>query len=277
MKNSVSGNSKEKKKVRVQFKMRRAVRAAGLLLCGLSLWHLAEIGTQSRTKTDIYHEMEKEVLTNTVADTEEERDEAETAAEEKKPFDYRTVSIDFDGLKEKNEDIIGWILFDYNGISYPVLQGEDNEEYLYLMADGTKNPAGSIFMDALCSMDFTDAHTILYGHNMKDVSMFGKLKYYRLSKDYYEENKYFTIFTPQEILRYVIFSWYEVEEDDRVYQVGFLEETFDAFAEEIGRRGLTDTKITAGGRDKVVTLSTCSVEGKRFVVHGKLIYKWMTE
>lgn len=246
MKKSVSGN----------FKRNIFFCAAGAVLMGTALYQLTGIGMESKERKDFYGRIEKSAV-------------EESSSEEKTKEE---VTIDFDTLKKMNEDIVGWILFDKNGISYPILQGKDNEEYLYTMADGTKNPAGSIFLDALCSPDFEDAHTIIYGHNMKDLSMFGKLKQYGIKKDYYQENKYFTIYTPDGAFRYEIFAWYEAAEDDSVYQVGsWEEESFGEFVAQMIKRRYRDTEVTAGKNDKIVTLSTCSSAGMRFVVHGKRV------
>ena len=73
--------------------------------------------------------------------------------------------VDFDALKEKNEEIIAWIYIPDTNINYPVVQGEDNRKYLNVMPDGTPHFSGSIFMDYRCEADFSDPHTILYGHN----------------------------------------------------------------------------------------------------------------
>ena len=186
--------------------------------------------------------------------------------------DCRSVEIDFTYLKGINEDIIGWLLFDHNGISYPLLQGKDNQEYLYTLADRTPNDAGSIFMESLCSPDFKDPHTILYGHNRKDGTMFGKLKWYGADPDYYKENRFFTVYTPEGYFRYEVFAWYEAAQDDIAYQVGFAaDEVFAEFVEKLWQRRSTDTKAAIGREDKIITLSTCSVAGRRFVVHGKMI------
>ncbi len=247
MKKSVSGNSKRN----------RVFTGAGVLLIAASLYLLIPVGREYKKGKDTYEQLETAVLQETKPET---------------AFDYRAVQIDFDALKNVNEDVIGWIHFDDNGISYPVLQGSDNEEYLYTLADKTANRSGSIFMDASCSADFSDSHTIIYGHNMKDLSMFGKLKKYRTDENYYEENRYFTIYTPKQTYRYEIFAWYEAAEDDSVYQVGFrADEEFGAFTDRIIERRYQDTGVAADREDKIITLSTCSSADRRFVVHGKLI------
>lgn len=268
MKKSVSVNSRK-----------NHLLIAGDLLLLVSFFSLLSIGIEYKKEEDSYRQLEQAAMKETISkDTDHSigdgvrTDSSDFDKDTDGTFDYFAVQIDFEMLKQVNEDIIGWILFDFNGISYPILQGEDNEEYLYTLADKTENKAGSIFMDAACASDFSDVHTIIYGHNMKNLSMFGKLKYYRTKADYYKENCYFTIYTPDKICRYEIFAWYEASEDDSVYQVGFKEdEVFDSFVGQMLNRRYTDTGIRADKEDKIVTLSTCSSNGKRFLVHGKLI------
>lgn len=260
MKKSVSGNFKRK----IFFSL------AGLLLLGIACYQLMDIGIQYQRERDAYVRFWNTAENN--EDTDGTRQKAKKQADNSGEADYSKLKIDFEALKKINEDIIGWIRFDENGINYPVLQGRDNEEYLSVLPDKTKNAAGSIFMDYLCSSDFRDSHTILYGHNMKNLSMFGKLKQYRTMEGYYEKNRYFTIYMPDKIYRYEIFAWYEAGMEDSVYQVGFTDEkVFGEFVGQMLERRYQDTKVTADEKDRIVTLSTCSAAGKRFVVHGKLI------
>ena len=234
----------------------------------IACYQLAEIGTSSQQGQTVY-----ERLRDAAGEDDNQKKPRQTAkkqADNSGQFDYRKVKIDFDALKKMNEDITGWIRFDQNGIDYPVLKGRDNEEYLHILPDKTKNAAGSIFMDYLSSSDFSDSHTILYGHNMKNLSMFGRLKQYRTTEGYYEDNRYFTIYTPDQIFRYEIFAWYEADAADPVYQVEFTDgEAFGAFVDQMLERRYRDTGVTADRQDKIVTLSTCSTEGKRLIVHGK--------
>lgn len=260
MRKSVSGNSKKK-----HFSL-----IAGLLLFGTACYQLMNIGAEYGQGRDAYARFQHAAEEND--DPNDGRYAAKKQADNGGGFDFCNFKIDFDKLKNINEDIVAWIRFDSNGIDYPVLQGRDNEEYLDILPDQTKNAAGSIFMDYMCSWDFTDSHTILYGHNMKNLSMFGRLKQYRTIDGYYEKNRYFTIYVPDKIYRYEIFAWYEAGVEDSVYQVGFTdEEAFGTFVDQMLERRYRDTDVSADKQDKIVTLSTCSAAGKRFVVHGKMI------
>ena len=107
-----------------------------------------------------------------------ERKDGETPEENQE----ETVTVDFEALKKINPEIIAWIRIPDTRIDYPVVQGTDNEYYLKHTFKKTEHVAGSIFLDKDNSPDFTNRKTILYGHNMKDGSMFqGLHKYERES------------------------------------------------------------------------------------------------
>lgn len=258
MKKSVFGNSR----------LHRIFAIAGICLILVAFCQIARITAEPKRSSDSYKKLEQTAVTHRKKDKKTQNSTESIT----NSFDYRDVKIDFDKLRQINEDITAWILFDNNKISYPIVQGKDNEEYLYQMADKTKNPAGSIFIDSQCSADFTDSHTILYGHNMKDQSMFGSLKNYYLKEDYFQKNRCFTIYTPTQPLRYEVFAWYEAAADDDVYQVGFTaDEEFGRFVNQILSKRYRNVEISVTQQDRIVTLSTCSSSGKRFIVHGKQI------
>lgn len=174
-------------------------------------------------------------------------------------------------LKEQNEDVIGWITFDNMELSYPIMHGEDNDYYLTHTFSGESNSAGSIFMEAANNSDFEDCHTIIYGHNMRNLSMFGQLKNYKKEK-FYEEHQYFTIYTTEHVYRYQIFAYYDISEVGDVYAIGFVPDAdFQEFINEMFRRSYYDTDVEVTEQDKVITLSTCSSEGNRFVINAKRI------
>ena len=172
-------------------------------------------------------------------------------------------------LHEEYEEVIGWILFDDVDISYPVMQSADNTYYLNHTYSGTENPSGSIFMEAANSPDFQDCHTIIYGHNMKDLSMFGKLRNYK-KEGFYEDHSTFRIYTLDQVYRYQIFAYYDIDMDSELYTVGFSPDpAFESFISSMYRHSYLDTGVMADSEDKIVTLSTCSREGERFVLNAK--------
>ena len=123
-------------------------------------------------------------------------------------------------------------------------------------------------MEGMNTPDFQDYHTILYGHNMKNLSMFGSLKKYK-TEDFYKDHHFFTIYTSECAYRYQIFAYYDVPETDEVYTVGFApDETFQKFIDKMKQKSYDDTGVNVTKDDHIMTLSTCSTTGKRFVVHA---------
>lgn len=182
---------------------------------------------------------------------------------------YEDVDIQLSELQQINDDIIGWIRFDsLDKISYPILYSGDDATYLRTDIYGNESTAGCIFMEGLNNPDFNDSHTIIYGHNMRNLSMFGSLKKYK-EDGFYEDNQFFTIYTVDRAYRYQIFAYSDVTEDSDVYAVGYVPgEQFESFLHQIIRSSYVDTGVAVSKDDKMITLSTCSTSGKRFVVHA---------
>lgn len=179
------------------------------------------------------------------------------------------IRVDFEDLKELNPDVVGWIFFENEDISYPVLYSGDNVRYLRRTLDGKNASAGSIFLDGDNTPDFEDSRCVIYGHNMKNLSMFGKIKYYR-EKEYYEEHQYFQILAEGVVYRYQIFSCFDVPETEtEICRVDFgPDEDFSKFIDTLRKRSLMDTEIEVESDDKVVTLLTCYVTGRRTLVNA---------
>lgn len=179
----------------------------------------------------------------------------------------KIVDVDISSLRNINEDIIGWIYFENVDISYPVLYSGDNSTYLRCSYTGEDIQAGSIFMEANNSRDFSDAHTIIYGHNMKDLSMFGKLKYYASDEDYILSREYFQIITDQRKYRYKIISYKTVTPDSDVYTIyGQGDQDFPAFVNNVLQKGShLESNYSIECNDHLITLSTCAGDN-RFVV-----------
>jgi len=124
------------------------------------------------------------------------------------------------------------------------------------------------------SSDWSDSHTILYGHNMKNLSMFGKLRYYKAEKEYVDEHRYFQIITAEGKRRYEIFSYFDTDPASWVYELPFSEgEAYDHYLSELRRHSYQniDTERDVTSADSVITLSTCSSNERRFTVHGYLV------
>lgn len=175
-------------------------------------------------------------------------------------------------------DVVGWIDFDTLPISYPLMQGETNQDYLRTTYSGTKATAGSVFVESMNSADLEDRHTIIYGHNMKDGSMFGRLKKY-VSPDFMEKNRYFTIYTPGgDAYLYEAVSCMVVPLDSYVYNLSFEdEEAYGNFLHMIGYDGddipQSVTLSTCAGIDKAYRLVVNAVRKQEgFSEEGLLTY-----
>ena len=168
-----------------------------------------------------------------------------------------SVGLDLSPLREVNADVVCWI--EIPGVlSYPVLQGEDNAYYLSHTWDGEKNPSGSIFLDYRASAGLTDFHTLLYGHRMRDGSMFGSLKHY-MDAAFWQENPSVTIANEDGTWQYDIYAAYEVGLTAKTYQQEFSSpEEKQEFIRYGLERSAIDTGITPAPEDTIITLSTCS-------------------
>lgn len=265
-KNNTQKQPEQKKKKKSDVLLTIALIVAIAVFC-YAAFNLYHIYTEYKKGTDEYNQIEE------MAVTERDADSAEVAgpnARLKPP-----IEVDFDKLKSVNEDVVGWIYVDaLPDISYPIVKGKDNQTYLHQTYEKNYNFAGTIFVDYENSGDFSDCNTLVYGHNMKNGSMFGHLKKFREDDKLYKQDKYFWILTPERNYRYEIITAYTTGVNSDTYTLfkGPGEE-FEKYLETI--KGYSeiqtdDTDLTI--KDRIVTLSTCTGnESTRFVVQGKRV------
>ncbi|WP_454094598.1 class B sortase [Faecalimicrobium sp. JNUCC 81] len=173
-----------------------------------------------------------------------------------------------------NSDYMGWINIDNTPIDYPIMKRNDNEFYLNRGFDRQYLISGSIFMDYR-NKGFQDKNVIIYGHHMKDQSMFGALKKFK-DLNYLEKNKYIHITTKEnENLMYEVFGVYVTDANDTetISNQFNTEEEFNSYIEMILSKSIYNLNINIKDTDRILTLSTCSYEfsDARLVVHAKLI------
>lgn len=265
-KNNTQKQPEQKKKKKSDVLLTIALIVAIAVFC-YAAFNLYHIYTEYKKGTDEYNQIEEMAVTERDADSGEA---AGPNAQLKPP-----IEVDFDKLKSVNEDVVGWIYVDaLPDISYPIVKGKDNQTYLHQTYEKNYNFAGTIFVDYENSGDFSDCNTLVYGHNMKNGSMFGHLKKFREDDKLYKQDKYFWILTPERNYRYEIISAYTTGVNSDTYTLfkGPGEE-FEKYLETI--KGYSeiqtdDTDLTI--KDKIVTLSTCTGnESTRFVVQGKRV------
>lgn len=180
-----------------------------------------------------------------------------------------------DWEKFKDTDVVAWIRFknDPQIISYPIVQGKTNRDYLRKLYTGESNICGSLFLNSHNKRDFSDPNSIIYGHNMLDGSMFHDLRYYE-EKSYWEINKTFYLYFPDGTRHeYTIFSVANVFDKTATYDTYFLSvEDYQKWLEERVKESLFKTGVEVDTNHKVVTLSTCSPtgshQGHRRVLYG---------
>lgn len=184
---------------------------------------------------------------------------------------YNMAEVDFDSLKAINPDVVAWIFFENEDISYPILYSGDDSTYLRKTLEGGSAIAGSIFLEGENNPDFRDCHSIIYGHNMKNLSMFGKLKYYIRVEQYYDSHQFFQIITEDRAYRYQIFGYETITEDSFAYSIGFEhDDSFGGFLQKLKGISMINSDIELTKEDSIVSLSTCSTSGEeyRFVVNA---------
>lgn len=175
------------------------------------------------------------------------------------------IAVDFAGLKEENEDIIGWLYCPDTPIHYPVVQGEDNQEYLHRDINKKYLSAGCLFADYR-NKGTEDENFIIYGHNMKNGSMFGTLERYR-EQSYFDSHSVLYFLTPEENYLIHLVAGKAVKDDDEIYNSLVSEERIK---EIIAKSSFASPYSYEG--ENIITLSTCSYDfqNARFVLIGIL-------
>ena len=184
--------------------------------------------------------------------------------------------VDFEALRENGPDIIGWLSLPDTAINYPVTQRDDNEYYLHHLYDGTYNKVGCLFADYENKADFSDRNTIIYGHNMRDGSMFAALNEYD-EQGYFDGHPQMYLVTPGGGYTVEIFTAFVAEpgesgSDASPWRLSWKDDgAYTTWLSEMAGRSVIETDVTVTSSDKVLTLSTCTPGGKsRFIVMGKL-------
>ena len=197
-----------------------------------------------------------------------------TVVVEEKSEDKEEYTIDFNKLKEQNKETVAWIKVNNTNIEYPVVKESNNSFYLNHSFDRSKNSAGWIFADYRNKIDNTDKNIVIYGHNMRDGSMFGSMKNI-LNSDWYEneKNTNITLYTENEKCIYKVFSIYKIESEDYYIKTGFNnDDDFEKFIKTIKARSIKEFNVDCLKNDSILTLSTCSNNNKyRVVLHAKKI------
>ena len=253
-----------------------------ILTCIIGIAALGCLGTglvhlwQERHAGEEYEELRESAKTQT-AGTAEDVPEEQTKQEEEasEPPD---IPVDFESLQEYNPDIYAWITIPGTAVDYPIVQRPgDNSYYLTHNTDGEESAEGAIFTEDYNSKDFTDPNTVIYGHNMRNGSMFRSLHDY-MDRSFFDENREVLIYMPDKILHYEIFAAYLYDSRHLLLNFDFDDpEVFARYLDDIksirDMSSFVDASIEVTAEDRIITMSTCykGMNDRRYLVQAVLV------
>lgn len=254
--------------------IRRILVLALLAVFLFSVGSIVMILYQYKASDQLYDNIASQYTTQVSAEKQKETPGGQDAAEgAPKVAEVPPISVDFQGLQAENQDVTGWIYCEDTAINYPVVQGEDNDFYLKHNYDRTKRAAGSIFVEAENSANFADSNTILYGHHMKNGSMFACLDKWA-DQAFYESHPVMWLLTPTQDYKIILFSGYTTSATSDTYTIfrGAGEE-LDAYLEKCRKQSNFEADIELDREAHYVLLSTCAYvfDNARTVLHGMMV------
>lgn len=215
----------------------------------------------------LYENLQEEFVEKTST---EDTEPGETT-EQTEPIEAAPITVDFISLLEQNSDIVGWIYCPDTPINYPVVQAEDNDRYLRRDLNGKYLVSGTVFVDYHNREIGEDENYIVYGHNMKDGSMFSSLAKYK-EQSYYDEHPVLYYLTPNGDYKIELFAGIVVKRDALVYVPNPDEAEFTEFLRNAKDKSTFQSDVEITENDTLITLSTCSYEynNARYIVIGKV-------
>ena len=249
------------------------IAVVSLLLATLcfSGWQVYKIWKEYRIGELTYESLEAYVVIQEATPKKKPQKE-ETQPTEPEEQALVWPEVDFDALWEINPDVVGWLYIPGTQVNYPIMQGSDNDEYIYRLITGEYNSSGSLFLEAGLSPDFSDQNNPVYGHNMKNGSMLAGITGYK-SQEFYEEHPVALLLTPTQNYQVKIFSAYVQDANGDAWNTVFTASTLQEWLNKLVRRSYIATDVIPTSQDRVLTLSTCTYEtsNSRFLVHGILV------
>lgn len=238
------------------------------LLFVFSIGQIIKTTYDYRNSQQVYESLQNEfVETQGIEDTEPDMPIQPIETVETAP-----ITIDFDALLKKNDDIVGWIYCQDTPINYPIVQANNNDYYLRRDLTEKYLVSGTVFVDYRNGAIGEDSNYIVYGHNMKDGTMFSSLAKYK-EQSYYDEHPVLYYLTPAANYKIELYAGIVVRRDAIIYAPNPDEEEFADFLHRANTNSTFDSDIEIGENDTLITLSTCSYEynNARYIIIGKLV------
>lgn len=183
-----------------------------------------------------------------------------------------TPQVDFAALGRVNPEVVAWLTGEDGVIDYPVVRGRDNDYYLTHLFDGTVNKLGSLFVDCQAAGDFSGRNTPIYGHNMRDGSMFATLTQYQ-RQETYDLRPTMELVTPRGTYTVQLFAGLLAPGQQEYIRLSFADDRdFLEYVRELRDASTFHSTVEVGPGDRIVTLSTCSYDFQdaRYALFGKL-------
>lgn len=180
--------------------------------------------------------------------------------------------VDWNVLRETNSEIIAWLYCPDTVINYPVVQTSDNEKYLTVNFSGKSNAGGALFADYTSTVGIRASHLIIYGHNMKDESMFGTLKNYA-DEDYFKAHPVFYLLTPDRSYRVELLDCLTIDASLDNYPTYFSESgSLENYVGRLSSMAYWVNSEADWQNNQLVTMSTCtSSDDERLILQGVLV------
>lgn len=222
--------------------------------------------------------METDPVSEDAADAQKQKAEDQNGKKEEVPVDPYEKKVDFSKLQTSVEsNIYAWIYIPDTMIDYPILQHpSDNNFYLNHNLNGSEGYPGCIYTENYNSKDFTDRNTVIYGHNMKNGTMFGGVHLFK-DKEYVELHPYVYIYLPGKMYIYEIFAAYEygnahLISNQELYNSRVAETKLSDIKSNVDNNGFYKDGVEIAGDSNIITLSTCisGKEEKRFLLQAVL-------
>lgn len=274
-------------------KSKKIIYFAILILCLIAVVvalfyigpYYSRLARSEKVADDLRDKIELLPMPDDEPDTEPEQSEEDTQEPVVITDEALLRKVNFTAMQEEvNEDIYAWIYIPNTKVDYPIVQHpSDDTYYLEHTIEGVKGYPGSIYTEGVNSKYFTDFHTVIYGHNMKNGTMFHNLRKYK-EETFFNENRNIYIYLPDRTLKYEIFAAYTYDDRHLMYAFDYTDgDVREGYIEDIlnmkSYGAIIDREAEVDGDSRIITLSTCvgGQDTQRYLVQAVLVEEIFTE